>query len=123
MAYPQIRISSLMTAATATEYVRKMIGREMQGPGDIGPAMSRLEAKYGIPFWSLDHIRKGKAKTVDVGLFARIRGAYLDHCERKLKALEHELRLERARGDDRDQDLLDQVETLLAQVASRRGKA
>lgn len=120
MAYPNFRKSFPMTAATATEYVRRMIGREMQGPGDAGPAMNRLEAKYGIPFWTLEHLRKGKAKTVDVSVFARIREAYLSHCERQLRALEHEIRLEKARGNDRDQDLLAEAETLLAKIAERR---
>lgn len=122
MAYSNFRKSFPMTAATASEYVRRMIGREMQGPGDVGPAMNRLEAKYGIPFWTLEHLRKGKAKTVDVSVFARIRAAYLNHCERQLRSLEHELRIEKARGNDRDQDLLAETEALLAKLAARRAK-
>lgn len=122
MKYPKFRISYPMSAAQATMYARRMIAREMRGPNDAGEAMNRLEAKYGLPFWSLEHLRKGKAKTCDVGLFSRLRTAYLDHCERQLKALEHELSIERAAGNDDDADILAEVETLLAKVAERKGR-
>ena len=64
-----------MSAAVASEYMRRMIGREMRGPNDIGAAMNRIETKYGIPFWTQEYLRKGKAKVCDVGLFVRIRAA------------------------------------------------
>jgi hypothetical protein len=110
-----------MTAAVASEYVKRMISREMRGPNDMGPAMNRIEQKFGIPLWSLDHLRKGKAKVCDVALFQRIRAAYLEHCERQIKALKHELQLERLSGDDTNDDLLAEAETLLAKIHERKG--
>jgi hypothetical protein len=121
MASPQKRKWYPMTAAVASEYVRRMIAREMRGPNDMGPAMNRIEQRFGIPFWSLDHLRKGKAKVCDVALFQRIRSAYLDHCERQLSALKHEIELEKARGNDCDQDLLAEAEALLAKIRERKG--
>lgn len=121
MASPQKRKWSPMTAAVASEYVKRMISREMRGPNDMGPAMNRIEQKFGIPFWSLDHLRKGKAKVCDVALFQRIRLAYFDHCERQIKALQHELKLERLSGDDTNDDLLAEAETLLAKIHKRKG--
>jgi hypothetical protein len=75
---------------------------------------------YGIPYWTLEYFRKGKAKTCDLTLFQRIRGAYLDHCEGKLKALQHELHIEKAKGNDSDADLLAEAEALLAKIAERK---
>ena len=121
MASPQKRKWSPMTAAVASEYVKRMISREMRGPNDMGPAMNRIEQKFGIPLWSLDHLRKGKAKVCDVALFQRIRAAYLEHCERQIKALKHELQLERLSGDDTNDDLLAEAETLLAKIHERKG--
>jgi len=64
-----------------------MIHHEAKGPGDYERAMERLEAKYGVGFWTLDHLRKNKAKTCDVGLYARIKMAFIDHCGRKAQRL------------------------------------
>jgi len=123
MAYPKISNSyrdDKMSAAVASDLVRKMVAREMRGPCDTGPAMERLEQKYGLPFWTLDHFRRRKAKGCDVGLFARIRGAYFDHCERSVKRLCHEMKMERMRGDDFDADLLAEAEALLEKILARK---
>lgn len=121
MAYPNFRKRYTMTALAASEMVRKMVAREMRGPSDTGPAMQRLEAKYGLPFWTLEHLRKGRAKVCEAGLFQRLRGAYLDHCERQIAALKHEIQMEKARGNDSDQDLLDQAEALIQKLRARKG--
>ncbi len=120
MSYPQNRKSYPMSAQAATEYMRRMIAREMRGANDLGPAMGRIEQKFKIPFWTQDHFRKGKAKTCDAGLFQRIREAYLAHCERSLRALEHELEIERAKGNELDADLLAETQALLAKIEKRR---
>lgn len=62
--------------------------------------MHRLEARYGIGFWQLSHLRSGRAKSVDLSLYARIRGAYLDYCERQISTLQHELEIEKAMNAD-----------------------
>lgn len=90
MAYPNKGNLKPMSAAEASFYVRKMIHLEARGPGDHERAMERLEAKYGLGFWTLDHLRKNKAKTCDVSLFARIKSAFADHCGRQAKILMHE---------------------------------
>lgn len=105
-----------MSAATATEYVRRMVARESRGPGDTLNAMSRLEQKYGIGFWQLSHLRGGRAKSVDVGLFARIRAAYLDYCENQIRLLEHEIAVEKAINED---DSLEDLEREAAELRAR----
>lgn len=111
-----------MSVDAATEYVRTMVQRESRGPGDLDNAMHRLEAKYGLPFWSLWHLRKGKAKTVEASLLARIRGAYLDMCAQQAGNLLHEIEIEAAAGtaDDADLDLADALRALATKIEARK---
>lgn len=111
-----------MSVAVATGYVRRMVQRESKGPGDIENAMRRIEQTYGLPFWSLWYLRKGKAKTCDTSLFARIEGAYLDMCQREVNGLLHEIATVAARGA-RDVDLADmeaKAEALAERIAARK---
>lgn len=111
----------MSSADVASDYVRRMVEQESKGWGDQENALSRLEARYGLPFWSLNHIRTGRAKTVEAGLFARIRGAYLDLCERQITKLQHEVAVEKAlNNDDSLQDLEREAEELAARIAARK---
>jgi hypothetical protein len=109
-----------MSVEAATDYVRTMVQRESRGPGDIDNAMQRLEARYGLPFWSLWHLRKGKAKTVEASLLAKIKGAYLDMCQRQASNLLHEIEIEVASGDDTDLDLAEALRALATKIESRK---
>ena len=112
-----------MSSVDATNYVRRMVQRESRGPGDIDSAMQRLEARYGIGFWQLSHIRSGKAKTVDVSLFARIRGAYLDYCQRLVSNLQHEIAVQEALcADDTLEDLEIEAKALAARIAAKKAR-
>jgi hypothetical protein len=112
-----------MSVESATEYVRTMVQRECRGPGDIDNALSRIEARYGLPFWTMWHLRKGKAKSVEASVFARIRGAYLDMCQRQASNLLHEIATETAAGDDvSDQDLVDRLGAILAEIQARKAR-
>lgn len=110
-----------MSVEAATDYVRTMVQRESRGPGDLDNAMRRLETKYGLPFWTLWHLRKGRAKSVEASLLARIRGAYLDMCQRQASNLLHEIETEAAaNGDDLDSDIAASLEALLAKIQAKR---
>lgn len=112
----------MSTSEQAQDYVKRMIARESGGWGDMNAAIDRLERKYGIPFWTMNNIRTGRAKTIEAGVFARIRAAYMDMCERQISRLQHELKIERELdGDALDSDLLAQVESLVAKVKAARG--
>lgn len=78
----QQQVREMSTAEVASGYVRRMVEAETRGWGDQDNALSRLEARYGLPFWSLNNIRTGRAKTVEAGLFARISGARISTCAR-----------------------------------------
>lgn len=100
----------------AGDYVRRMVQREALGWGDQAQAQARLEARYGISYWALEKLRTGKAKTVEAGLFARVRAAYLDLCERQVSRLQHEIAIEKAIGGN---DTLEDLEREAARLASR----
>jgi hypothetical protein len=113
-----------MSAAVASEYVRTMIHREGTGPGDCERAMQKLEAKYGIGFWTLDHLRKRKAKTCDVALFARIKAAFVDHCGSQAARLIQEAATAQAVNFDDDVAAIqDEIYALAARLAAAKSKA
>lgn len=112
---------SIASVETAGRYVRRMVEREARGWGDQGEAQTRLEARYGIPFYSLERLRTGRAKTVEAGLFARIRAAYLDLCERQVSKLQHEIALEKAMNeDDTLEDLEREARSLAERIKAKR---
>jgi hypothetical protein len=100
-----------------------MVEKETRGWGDQSNALSRLERRYGLPFWSLNNLRTGRAKTVEASLFARIKSAYLDLCEREIAKLQHELSVEKALSpDDTFEDLEREAQALLARVQAEKEK-
>ena len=114
----------MSTAEVATGYVRRMVEREVRGWGDQENALTRIEQRYGIPFWSLQNLRTGRAKTVEAGLFGRIRAAYLDICEKQVRALQHEISIEKAlHDDDTLEDLERAARALAAKVAAKKAAA
>jgi len=113
-----------MSVTTATEYVRRMVQRETRGWGDLDNAMQRLETRYGLPFWTLWHLRKGKAKSVETSMFARIEAAYLDMCGKQAANLLMEVeRDNKAAGHDLDADIAEELAALLAKIEARKARA
>ena len=124
MAYPNKGNLETMTAAQASFYVRQMIHREAYGPGDHERAMERLEAKYGLGFWTLDHLRKNKAKTCDVSLFARIKAAFADHCGKQATKLLLEAETAMAVNPNDDVAAIQrEIQALQARLAAATGEA
>ena len=82
--------------------------------------MRRIERQYGIGFWPLSHLRKGNAKTCDIGLYGRLAGAYLDLCNRLVVRLQEEMKIEAAIGDDTMGDLEIEASVLLAKIAQKK---
>ena len=124
MSYPNKGNLEPMSAAEASFYVREMIHREAKGPGDSERAMSRLEAKYGLNYWTLDHLRKRKAKTCDVTLYARIKAAFADHCGRQAARLLEEAKKVQALEPNEDvAGIQREIEALQARLAAAKGEA
>lgn len=111
----------MSTVENASAYVKRMVESETRGWGDQSNAQQRLESRYGLPFWALEHLRTGRAKTIEAGLFTRIRAAYLDLCERQVTKLQHEIAVEKAiQGDDSMEDLEREAAEIMARLQARR---
>jgi len=82
--------------------------------------MRRIERQYGIGFWPLSHLRKGNAKTCDIGLYGRLAGAYLDLCDRLVSRLQEEMKIEAAIGDDSLGDIEIEAGILAAKIAQKK---
>jgi len=109
-----------MSVEAASDYARRLVEGEARGPGDLDNALDRLEQRYGIGRWTLVHLRTGRAKSCDMTIFARLRGAYLDLCERQVSKLQHQIAIEKAIGDDTLEDLEAEASALAAKIAERK---
>lgn len=84
------QMSSAAFVEEATDWARALVRRECRGPGDIEPAMRRLEARYGLPYSTLWRLRYRKPKDIMVSIYARLQAAYLAECDRQQRLLRHE---------------------------------
>jgi hypothetical protein len=119
-----LELRQVSTVDLAADYAGRLIAQETHAlGGDTDEAMRRVEAKYGVGYWTLWGLRYKRPKAVSADLFTRLRGAYLSACERQLANLQHEIAIERARcGHDLDADLLAEAETLLAKIKTARAR-
>lgn len=90
-------------AVSATNFVEEastkaswLVRREVRGPGDLLPAMTRIESRYGIPYSVLWALRYRKPRDLLVSTYARIIAAYDAECERQRRLLEHEQSIKKA---------------------------
>ena len=117
-------MSSVQMAGTAGDYVRRMVAAESKGWGDQAEAQERLEARYALPFWSLERLRTGQAKTCEASLFFRIKAAFAHHCATKAAQLMHEAEMAQAvHADDDIRIIQDEIRALQARLAAAQGQA
>lgn len=107
-----------MTLDAATGYARELV--EMEGGGEA--ALHRLEQRYGLAPNAINHLRHGRAKTCDVGLFGRLYAAYLDTCQRQARKYLHKIEMEELRGHALDADLADRLRAIAAEIEARKAK-
>lgn len=108
-----------MTVEAAYDYASRLLEMEQRGSDQEG-ALFRLEQRYGIRPNQLMHLRSRRAKSCDVGLFASLRTAYLDLCERQIAKLQHQIAVEKATGDDTFADLESEARRLAEKVAAKK---
>lgn len=117
-----------MTVEAATHYagkLRNFIDNEADASGLDGDdaldfAFDRFERTYGIGRWTIEHLRKGRAKGCDIGIFARMKSAYLDLCERQVTKLQHEIAIEKATSDDTLEDLEAEARALATKIRAQK---
>lgn len=113
----------MSSAEMAAGYVRRMVENETRGWGDTENALSRLEAKYGLSFWTLNNLRTGRAKTVEATLFNRIRAAFADQCGRHAARLLHEAETAMAVNPNDDVAAIEtQIRALARRLEAAKGK-
>ena len=104
----------------ARGFIEAMMLNEARSTGDTDNALHRIARDFGVSYWTLQHIRKGRTKSLSADLFHKIRNSYLDHCAWKIKNLQHQITMEAAQGDDLDADLVAEAEALLAKIQAKR---
>ncbi|HSM42021.1 MAG TPA: hypothetical protein VK862_14810 [Afifellaceae bacterium] len=99
---------------------REMVDREARASGDTESAMRRLEARYGLDYWSQWVCRY--KRTVTPQFATKLHGAYLDLVERSVRRDLEALKIEQAKGaaDDDVASLVAEAKTLLAKIAARK---
>jgi len=126
MTYPKNEHSvPEMTVEAAYDFASKVHGFIESGvrtEEDLDDAYSRFERQFGVGRWTIEHLRKRKAKTCDVSVFAKLRAGYLGLCERQAKRLLHEIEMETLRGDDSNSDLADRLRAIAAEIEAKKGK-
>ena len=85
-----LSIEACIYVEDAAECVSWLVRRETRGPGDLENAMTRLEARYGIPYAVLWSLRYQKPKDILVSVYARIKAAREAEVARQKRLLEHE---------------------------------
>lgn len=111
-----------MTVEAATDYARRVHGfieAGVRSDDELDAAYSSFERQFGVGRWTIEHLRKRKAKTCDVSVFAKLRGAYLALCERQVAKLQHQIAVEKATNDDLE-DLAAEAAALAEKIRSRR---
>lgn len=108
-----------MTVEAASIYATSLLEHEQRG-SDIESALNRLEQRYGLSPNQIMHLRSRRAKSCDVSLFARLRLAYIDLCERQVSKLQHQIAVEKATGDGTLMDLEQEAAALAQKIAARK---
>lgn len=108
-----------MTVEAATDYAARVhdkLTAGVRGDDELDWAYAQFESQYGVGRWTIEHLRKKRAKSCDVSVFAKIKNAYLALCEAQLRKLQHEIAIEKATYDDDD---LADLEAATAAIAAR----
>lgn len=115
-----------MTVEAASNYasrVHKMLSDGVRSDDDLDVAYDSFERQFGVGRWTIEHLRKLKAKTCDVSVFSRLKSGYLALCERQVAKLQHQITIEKATQDDDDlRDLEAAAAALAAKIAQRKAR-
>jgi hypothetical protein len=109
-----------MTIDAASDYARRIVDEESRGPGGLERALTLLERHYGLTRWQLNHLRSGRAKSCEMGLYERLRSAYLDICQKQVSRLQHEIAVEKAKNNDNLADIEAEAEALAEKIEAQK---
>jgi hypothetical protein len=121
--FEQRERKSMSSAEVAAAYVRRMVESETRGWGDTSDALRRLGVKYRLPYWTLNNLRIGRAKTVEASVYDRIKAAFAEQCRRQAEQLLYEADLAAAGTPNDDVAAIrDQIRALAARLEAAKGE-
>lgn len=113
-----------MSVDAATDYARgvhSFLQANSRTEDDLDANYGAFERQFGLGRWTIEHLRKGKAKTCDIGVFGKLRAGYIALCERQVAKLQHQIAVEKATDDDVDlRDLEAAAAALAAKVQAKK---
>lgn len=107
-----------MSIEQASKWLTDMMSREAILIGDAN-AIRVVGRRCGLGYWPTYRLMRKEAKTLDVGVYAKIRTAYLGFCRREIAKLEHEFEVARVVDADLE-DLEGEISALAAKVKAAR---
>lgn len=114
-----------MTVEAAADFasgVHGYLSASARSEDDLDAAYGAFERQFGVGRWTIEHLRKKRAKVCDVSVFAKLRVGYISLCERQVRKLQHEIAITRATsgGDDTLEDLVAEADRLAEKIAARK---
>lgn len=107
----------------AQEYLRKMYQRIVVGWGGADRAIDELCERCGMTFSAITHILKGRARSVSLTHYGKIRKAYRQFLEEERQAIEAEIAAEDAKDAAFiHDDFLTEIEALQARLETLRSQ-
>ena len=102
---------------------KDLLAREMRGPSDSEGAMHRLQAKFGLDYWTQWALRYRSPRRIAHDVVLLVEAAHLRMIEQSVRRDLVYLKTEIARGGaDADVgSLVAQAESLLAKIATKKG--
>jgi len=105
----------------AAQYATKMFQRRVAGWGDEDRALAEVSGWCGMSPRSFKRLMKGQTKDVGLGLFGRVRSAYLNYCLSLIRQLKHEVEIdEEIYGHAALGDIIADVEALEAKALAAK---
>ncbi|NTA27432.1 hypothetical protein [Allorhizobium ampelinum] len=108
-----------MSTELAAVYISRMVSRESGYVGQEN-AVKAIGRKIGMDYWPTYRLMKGAVKTVSIETFGKIRGAYLDYCQRQIEILQREIDQAGGGSNDGFEDLVAEVEALSARIKAAK---
>lgn len=118
----EMGISFTTLDGKARDWARSMEDREASRAGSLANGRCALSRRYKIPLGVFDGLRRERTKSLSVGVFERIRAAFIRELEQEIARCVHELEMARQCGlDPRSADMA-ALETAMAQAEKLMGR-
>lgn len=108
----------------AKSYAEKLFQLRVRGWGDETDALKDVANWSLMTPRSFKRLMTGETKEPSLGMYARVRAAYLDYCHKLVRQLEHEIEVEKeVHGDEAFEDLGAEVAVLRSKIQAAKERA